>query len=44
MSKHLDLQIFELKSTNMINFQLFEVVGRGSETQLQVARNLNKLT
>ena len=30
--------------TNMSNFQQLEVVGRGSETQLQVAENLNKLT
>ena len=28
----------------MSNFQPLEVVGRGSETQLQVAENLNKLT
>ena len=28
----------------MRNFQPLEVVGRGSETQLQVAENLNKLT
>ena len=27
----------------MSNFQPLEVVGRGSETQLQVAENLNKL-
>ena len=26
---------------NMINFHPLEVVGRGSETQLQVAENLN---
>ena len=31
-------------STNMGNFWPLEVVGRGSETQLQVAENLNKLT
>ena len=30
-------------STNMSNFQPLEVVGRGSETQLQVAENLNKI-
>ena len=28
----------------MSNFQLLEVVGRGSETQLQVGENLNELT
>ena len=28
----------------MSNFQPLEVVGRGSETKLQVAENLNKLT
>ena len=28
----------------MSNFQLLEVVNRGSETQAQVAENLNKLT
>ena len=28
----------------MSSFQPLEVVGRGSETQLQVAENLNKLT
>ena len=27
----------------MHNFHPFEVVGRGSETQLQVGENLNKL-
>ena len=30
--------------TNMSNFHPLEVVGRGSETQLQVGENLNKLT
>ena len=30
--------------TNMSNFQPLEVVGRGSETQLQVGENFNKLT
>ena len=29
--------------TNMINFHPLEVVGRGSESQLQVGENLNKL-
>ena len=28
----------------MINFQALEVVGRGSETQLQVGENLNYVT
>ena len=28
----------------MSNFQPLEVVGRGSETQLQVGENLNELT
>ena len=28
----------------MSNFQPLEVVGRGSETKLQVVENLNKLT
>ena len=28
----------------MSNFHPLEVVGRGSETQLQVGENLNKLT
>ena len=41
VSKHEDLQIFGLKSSN---FQPLEVVGRCSETQLQVGENLNKLT
>ena len=31
-------------STNISNFHPLEVAGRGSETQLQVAENLNKLT
>ena len=35
------LQIFGFKSNNY--FQLFEVVVRGSETQLQVGENLNYL-
>ena len=30
---------FGLKITNMDNFQPFEVVGRGSETQVQVGEN-----
>ena len=41
---HQDLQIVVLKLNrlNMSNFQPLEVVGRGSETQLQVAENVNK--
>ena len=37
MSKHQDLKIFDLKlyKINMGNFHPLEVVGRGSETQLQ---------
>ena len=30
--------------TKIIKFQPLEVVGRGSETQLQVGENLNKMT
>ena len=40
-SQHQDLQIFVLQ-LNQSNFQPLEVVGRGSETQLQVAENLLK--
>ena len=37
--------MFGLKlNTYMSNFQPLEVVDRGSETQLQVGENLNKLT
>ena len=35
--------MFDLKKTNMNNFQPLEVVDRGSETQPQVVGNLNKL-
>ena len=41
----LNIRIFKylcLNQTNMSNFQPLEVVGRGGETQLQVAENLNK--
>ena len=39
--KHEDLQIFGLKiKKNTSNFYSLEVVGRGSETQLQVGENL----
>ena len=33
----------QIKQNNKRNVQPLEVVGRGSETQLQVAENLNKL-
>ena len=43
--KHQDLQMISLKLNTIIsNFHSLEVVGRGSETQLQVGENLNKLT
>ena len=37
VSKHQDLQIKQ----NMSHFQTLGVVGRGSDTQVQVAGNLN---
>ena len=43
MFKHQDMQIFCLKLKIMINFRPFEVVGWGSETQIQVSENLNYL-
>ena len=39
--KHQDLQENGLKFNNIINFHPLEVVGRGSETQLQVGEKLN---
>ena len=39
MFKREDLQFFSLKLTNIDNFYPLEVVGRGSETQLQVGEN-----
>ena len=39
MSKYQDLQKFDLKINDMSNFYPLEVVGRGSETQLQVGKN-----
>ena len=40
--KHKDLQMFYLKlNKHMHNFHPLEVVGSGSETQLQVGENLN---
>ena len=44
VSKYQDLQIFVLKLKKRSNFQPLEVVGRGSQTQLQVGEKLNKLT
>ena len=47
MFKHEDLQMlvsnvwYQIKQ--MSNFRPFEVVGRGSKTQLQVGENLNYL-
>ena len=41
VSKHQDLQVFVLKLNTY--FQRPDIVGRGSETQLQVGENLNKL-
>ena len=35
------IYVGDLNFTNHINFQSLEVVGRGSETQLQVIENLN---
>ena len=36
--------MFALKLNNISNFQPLKVVGRGSETQLQMGENLNYLT
>ena len=39
--KHQDMQMFDLKLNEyMSNFQPIELVGRGSEAQVQVAENL----
>ena len=35
---------FDFNSTNESNFYPLEVVGRGSETQLQVGKKLNFIT
>ena len=43
-SKLQDLQTFVFKIKKYEYFQPLEVVGRGSETQLQVAENFYKLT
>ena len=45
VSKHQDLQIINICAQlkkNMCNFQPLEVVGRGSETLLQMGKKLNK--
>ena len=39
MFKHQELYMFVIKLKNMSNFHPLEVVGRGSETQLQVGEN-----
>ena len=44
MFEHKDLQRIDLKEANKSDFQPLEVVGRGSETQLQAGENLQKLT
>ena len=44
MFKHQYLQIFVHKLNKYEYFQPLEVVGRGSDTQLHVAENLNILT
>ena len=41
--KHQDLQMFELKLNHISHFHPLEVVGRGSEAQLQVGENLKKI-
>ena len=43
MSKHLNLQTFVLKLTNISFFQPLEVVSRGSDTQFQVDEKLNRI-
>ena len=45
MLKHKDLQMFRLKLNEYLWVVVhpFEVVGRGSETQLQMGEKLNKL-
>ena len=44
MLNHEDLQMFVLNLHKYEYFYPLEVVGRGSETQLQVGKNLNKIT
>ena len=41
MFKHSHLEMFSLNKNS--HFHPLEVVGRGSETQLQVGENLNKI-
>ena len=41
MLKKKDLQILEIKKTDVSNVHPLEVVGRGSDTELQVGENLN---
>ena len=43
MFKHQDLQMFGLKLNTYDYFYPLEVEGRGSETELQLGENLNKL-
>ena len=43
MLRHHDLQMLGLKLKKMVKFHSLEVVGLGSETQLQVSENLNYL-
>ena len=40
MFKQQDLQMFGLKLSKLSNFHPLEVVGHGSETQIQVSENL----
>ena len=40
MFNHQNLQMFYAKVKNISNFHPLEVVGRGSETQLQVGENI----
>ena len=42
--KHQDLQMFGSKSNKISNFPPLEVEGRGSDPQLQVGGNLDKIT
>ena len=44
VSEHQDLQFLCSNLTNISICQPLEIVGRGSETQLQVGENLNQLT
>ena len=40
MFKHKDLEVFDFKFNKYDNFHPLEIVGRGSETHLQVGENL----